>query len=328
MRDDEQVLRETEVWFVRHGLPYFADGLRTQVEAGLARKAVAGVGALTVLAGLLAGLLVEADFPTRLLAGMLVAGVVVVGYGLARLRVWPMARWALGHTFDSLGLLFPLATRALPLLLLFMTFLFINTEVWQVATTMDHGVLWVAVLLFAAFAIGFLLVRLPEEVDRADDAMGGVRLLRGCQGTPVEEVAERYADDDVAEIAQVRGYEAGNLVFVLLVTQAVQVLLLSLAVYLFFVIFGAVAINEHVMLTWLGKGEVHWLIPGWHVISLELLQVSTFLAAFAGLYFTVYAVTDETYRTQFFGSLLDDLQRAIAVRAVYRLLRRSPEPER
>ena len=29
----------------------------------------------------------------------------------------------------------------------------------------------------------------------------------------------------------------------------------------------------------------------------ELVQVSVFLAAFSGLYFAVYAVTDETYRS-------------------------------
>ena len=48
----------------------------------------------------------------------------------------------------SLRMLFPMVTRALPLLLLFMTFLFINAEVWQVSATLDGGVLWVTVLLF------------------------------------------------------------------------------------------------------------------------------------------------------------------------------------
>ena len=60
--------------------------------------------------------------------------------------------------------LFPLVTRALPLLLLFMTFLFINTEVWQVTSALERGLLWLTVMLFAGIAIAFLLVRLPEEV--------------------------------------------------------------------------------------------------------------------------------------------------------------------
>jgi hypothetical protein len=53
-----------------------------------------------------------------------------------------------------------------------------------------------------------------------------------------------------------------------------------------------------------------------------LLKVSVFLAGFSGLYFTVYAVTDETYRQQFFTSVTRELERAVAVRAVYGTLHR------
>ena len=57
-----------------------------------------------------------------------------------------------------------------------------------------------------------------------------------------------------------------------------------------------------------------------------------FLAAFSGLYFTVSAVTDETYRGQFFTAVMAELERAVAVRAVYRAARarghRTPDPRR
>jgi len=59
-------------------------------------------------------------------------------------------------------------------------------------------------------------------------------------------------------------------------------------------------------------------------LSVELLQVSVFLAAFSGLYFTVYAVTDETYRDQFFTEIKAELEKAVGVRAVY-LAARSDE---
>ena len=51
----------------------------------------------------------------------------------ARGRSWA-GRWA-GRSAAS-RLLLPLVTRALPLLMLFITFLFINAEVWQVASSM------------------------------------------------------------------------------------------------------------------------------------------------------------------------------------------------
>ena len=62
----------------------------------------------------------------------------------------------------------------------------------------------------------------------------------------------------------------------------------------------------------------------WLPVSNELFQVSVFLAAFSGLYFTVYAVTDQTYREQFFTSISHDLESAIGVQTVYRELRRHP----
>jgi hypothetical protein len=320
---DDDALAAAEDWFVRHGLPYFVDDLRAQARRGLSRPVFLPVFAVAVGIGVVIGLLAPGDASESILTAVVAWLAVLVVYGFARLKVRPMARWAVSRTFTSLGLLFPLVTRALPLLLLFVTFLFVNTEVWQVASHLDNGVLWVAVLLFAGVAVGFLLVRLPEELDQVDDEIGGQRLVAACQSTPLDDFAPRYADQDVTEIAQVHGFEKGNLVFVLLVSQTVQVLLLSLAVYGFFVVFGCVAISRPVMEAWLGgPEEIHWVVPGWHVLSWELLQVSTFLAAFAGLYFTVYAVSDENYRKQFFDSLMQELERAVGVRAVYRMLSR------
>jgi hypothetical protein len=102
-------------------------------------------------------------------------------------------------------------------------------------------------------------------------------------------------------------------VLVLLVSQAVQVLLLSVAVLLFFLVFGSVVMDADVVSAWLGREVTD--------VSGSLLKVSVFLAGFSGLYFTVYAVTDETYRQQFFTSVTRELEQAVAVRAVYRGLR-------
>ena len=53
------------------------------------------------------------------------------------------------------------------------------------------------------------------------------------------------------------------------------------------------------------------------------MQVSVFLAAFSGLYFTVYAVTDELYRKQFFSTIVRELERAVSARSAYRMLKRA-----
>ena len=102
---------------------------------------------------------------------------------------------------------------------------------------------------------------------------------------------------------------------VLLVSQFVQVLLLSVAVLVFFLVFGSVVMQPDVV-------RSGWATTDATTSPEPLLKVSVFLAGFSGLYFTVYAVTDETYRQQFFTSVTRELERAVAVRAVYRTLRR------
>lgn len=288
---------EAEAWFLAHGLPYFVDPIRAQVRRRLARSRltlVAGVGLLLAIpTGVGVAVWGDADASAGISAAVTVLLAVAAVYAGRALRVQLIGVWAMRQTLSSLGLLFPLATRALPMLLLFVTFLFINTEVWMIASALDGGVLWGAVMLFGALATGFLVVRLTEEVDRIDDEVGR---------------------DELGDDADVVGLQRTNLVLVLLITQAFQVLLLALAVFVFFIVFGVVAMDDGVLAKWIEEDLTYaWNIP----VSVELLQVSTFLAAFSGLYFAVYAVTDENYRRQFFSEVLGELEQALRVRVRY-----------
>jgi hypothetical protein len=238
------------------------------------------------------------------------------------LDLGPIARWALGRAVAELGSLFSLVTRALPMLLLFTTFLFINTEVWQVCAALSLPVLWLSVLFFAALAVAFLLARLPEEVAAVSDQLDPAAVQRAVTGTPLETYAAGLVDLQVPALTR---RQRINLLLVLLVTQIAQVLLLAVSVWVFFLAFGRVAISEKVIAGWVGgPGTPHYTSVLEQLgLSDELLQVSIFLAAFSGLYFTVYAVTDATYREQFFTDITDDLEKAVGVRAAYLSLRRS-----
>jgi hypothetical protein len=321
MVDRDQALRDAEQWFVRHGLPYFVQSERAIVERGLSRNRLLPVVGVALLVGAVVGVgsgLWLQDVSGGLVFGLWGAGAVLAVYAGTTLRLRIIARWAVGRTLGSLGLMFPLVTRALPLLMLFITFLFINTEVWMVASSLDPGVLTMAVMFFAAMAIGFLLVRLPEEMDRVDDDTDSGRLVARTQGTPVEhcsrEVFDEIPEDELRDVLEVAGLQKWNLVLVLLVSQFVQVLLLSIAVLVFFLVFGSVVMQQDVVASWLQDKNA--------TVTEPLVKVSVFLAGFSGLYFTVYAVTDETYRAQFFTSVMRELERAVAVRAVYRTLGR------
>jgi hypothetical protein len=252
-----------------------------------------------------------------LLADLTVLGVVAAAEVL---DVAPIARWALVRTFAEARSLFRLCTRALPMLLLFTTFLFINTEVWQVSSALSRPVLWLSVAFFGALAVIFLLARLPEEVAQVNDDLGPDVVRRAVHGTPLEPHLDDL-DDVHAEPLDRR--QRTNLLLVLLVTQAAQVLVLSVAVWAFFLAFGRVAIDDTVISSWVGGQAPHyWRLLGHLGFSQELLQVSIFLSAFSGLYFTVYAVTDAAYRDQFFQEITHELERAVGVRAAYLALRR------
>ena len=319
-------LAATEDWFLEHGLSYFVPSERAAAREALTRRRVVpALAVVAVVAALLAGLLgwlssQVAAAPAVLLT---VAGAGVVTYALTALRARPIVGWALKRTLSSLGSVLSTASRALPLLLVFVAFLFINAEAWQMTSHLGFGTLWLTALLLLGLGTVFLLVRLPEEVDQADDAVDDAFLLRTCRGTPLEGVCRDLVDDpaaDPAAHAQVTGYERWNLIVVLLVIQAVQVLVLVAAVFGFLLVFGSLIVNEGVQEAWTGLDATHHA-PFVPTVSAELVKVSLFLASFSGLYFTVAAITDETYRGQFFSAVMVHLERAVGVRAVYLALR-------
>lgn len=311
-----------EAWFEARGLPYFVDQHREELDSRLqpARLRIL-IGVALVLGALVGG---GVGWAADSVSGGVFAMTASVGglvllYAATALRVRTMATWAGRHMFSSLESMFQLVTRALPMLLLFLTFLFINAEVWQVSSDMSRGVLWTVVLLFAGVAVAFLLVRLPDEVRRVERDASGERLVESCAGTPVEHLAAGVPPG--ARMTALPRLPRLNLVLVVLFSQILQVLILSVSVMTFFLVFGRVAISPDVIESWVGHEprpvhELTRLLP----VSNELLQVSVFLAAFSGLYFTVYAVTDETYRRQFFTAISQELEQAIGVYAVYRNL--------
>lgn len=322
---------DTDAWFLTHGLTYFVPEKRASVRSALRLRRILPLLVLTVLvAAAVAVVLTLVDGEAYLPAALwTLAGVAATAYALTALEARSIVAWALNRTFGSLRTLLPMMTRALPLLLVFVTFLFINAEVWEVASWLDTGELWLVALLFGTMAGAFLLVRLPEEVDRTDDHVDEALLLQSTKGTPLEQVARELVDDpdtDPASYAEVGGYERWNLILVLVVIQATQVLLLAVTVFGFFMLFGALIMDPHIVENWTGgpADTVPWLDH----VSTELVTVSVFLAAFSSLYLTVSTVTDETYRAQFFGSVLHEMERAVGVRAVYLALRdRRPVPE-
>jgi len=278
-------------------------------------------------------LLAERDleqFVAALVSGLVVLGLVYVitRYALVALTVWAV-RW----TFQQVGDVGRLITRVLPLLLLALTFLFISTEVWQVAGTMPATVLWATLGVFGALGVVFIVARAREEFDKIEMETSRDAVVAAAVGTPLEAVASTLPD--LERRVPMSGRQRANLLLVMVTAQSVQVAIVGAVVWAFFLIFGSLAVSVAVQQSWLGTvGEVDvlWLWGDGRGLTRQLFRVATFLGGFAGFYATIYAAQDEVYRTHFAGRISATIERALAVRRAYLAQRRSqglavPEPD-
>jgi MFS family permease len=272
-----------------------------------------------------------------LLVGQVGDAVQTVVYALAILALlWAVTSygvptllgWAWQRTASQLPLLLSVLARALPLLLLFSAFLFINAEAWQVAGTLT-GPLYVAVLgVFFVLGATFVLTRIPPLMRSLNTFDSWREVDELAAGTPAAPVITRLhpslAADPHAERPPLR--QRVNIGLLTVFSQAIQVTIVGLGLTAFFVLFGFLAIPEATAASWTMLDDVHVLVDV-HVggrtlvISDPLLRVAGFLGAFGAMYFTVLLSTDSTYREEFADDVAPQLRQALAVRCVYRAAR-------
>ena len=230
-------------------------------------------------------------------ANALIVGIFWLGFGFAVLSI---VRWAGTRVFQELAVSLSSLSRAVPLLLVFALVLFVNTEMWQVFSTVPSAFLALVAGLFVLLGATFIAARLPREVGVLEREAGG-------EGPPLNR-AQRV-----------------NVGLVMFVSQALQVLLVSAAVGGFFVVFGALAIGPEVRESW--TGSVGDSVLGLDLfgerldVTEELLRVAGGIAAVSGLYYAIAVLTDATYREEFLDDLTGDMRATFEARAEYLRLR-------
>lgn len=251
-------------------------------------------------------------------------GVIYLGtsYGFV-----PLTRWAGGRLADQLGALARLMVRALPLLLLFVVFLFLTPELWEVAASLNAPFLALAVGLFVVLGVLFIIVRTPEEVSqlgRFEDAAECAQLV---EATPAATLGPLRPDDGPAPPLTRRQW--GNVGLVMLFSQGLQILFVSVMIGVFLVAFGLIVVTPETATAWVGR-DVHLIVDrrlwGRQIgLSAELLQVAAFLSAIAGFSFTLSLLTDKAYRDEFLEDVVREVRQALAVRALYLRARAGPD---
>lgn len=257
------------------------------------------------------------------------AAVLVVIYLTTSYGLLPLARWAGAQTFAQLGSVGRTLTRALPLLLLFTTFLFINAEVWQMAGLLHGWTYPVVIGIFFLLGSVFVLSRVPRLINGLAefDAWSDVRLL--LEDTPAHEI-ELPMVGDPPESLSLR--ERVDLYLLTTFNQALQITLVAVSMFGFFVLLGFLAIPVDTQVTWTGGQDslnvLATLNAGGRelVLTEPLLRVAGFLGAFVGMYFTVVLTTDSTYRDEFSQDTAPNTRQLLAVRVAYRWARDLDRP--
>jgi hypothetical protein len=248
---------------------------------------------------------------------LLVAGI----YAFTSYGIVPMTRWAFGQLVHEVQSVFSLFFRALPLLILVLALLLFTAEVWQTAGLMNLTKIVLVVALFIAIGTAFALVRLPQQISELSTFESWDRTAERVRGTPMEGVREGDPAEPPEPTPPLSRRQWQNVGLVVFVSEALQVVLVTLFVFAFFVVFGAITLTQSVQYTWVGRHvEPLWRVKisgDTYVITEELLKVSVFLAAFAGLYFMVVMLTDAVYRREFLDEVVSDVRDAFAVRAAY-----------
>jgi hypothetical protein len=237
---------------------------------------------------------------------------VITSYGLV-----PMSRWAAGRLIVQFGETLRLFTRGLPLLLVAFTFLFINAEVWEVAGTLSWVRLGTILGLFGLLGAGFMISRLPRELGPLARFEGREEVVPLLDGSP----AEGLPVPDPTATPRPTARQWGNAGLVVLFTQGLRVAFAAALIGGFFVVFGTLAIDPGTIGSWIGGDPQALATIGFFgselVMTMEVIRVSSFLAGFAGLYFSVYLGTDPTFREEFFEDVRTELRESFAVRVVY-----------
>jgi hypothetical protein len=253
-----------------------------------------------------------------LVTGLLVLGTIYVGtsYGVV-----PLLGWATRRSLKQLVLLGNLVVRALPLLLLFTTFLFINAEVWQVAGTLDGLAYVFTLLIFFVLGAFFVLSRVPATMRGLATFDDWSDICQHLDGTPADTLdSPRTGTPPPADLT-VR--QRLNIGLVTVFSQALQITLVAVVLTAFFVLFGILAIPESTIVAWTGADDVSvwvaWSLGDRELVLTEpLVRVAGFLGAFTGMYFTVVLSTDATYREEFAEDVGPQARQALAVRCAYR----------
>jgi hypothetical protein len=247
----------------------------------------------------------------------------VLAIWLTYLGIGSILLWAFRFAWVQFGALGTLLGRALPLLMI-TVLVFFTADLWQLTARLTRDRLWQTVGFLALVAIAFMIVTIHDEVralrQGRENAAPQTELLNG---TPLA----AYSHGDLGGAPPMSRPEKVNVLAVMVVSQAIQVVLFTAVIFAFFLTLGIIAVPDDVAVVWSQEtacpdGALPPCAGTWFGIKTPLpqtlVQTSLFVAVLSGLYFTVNTSVDPQYRERFFEPLIADLAVSLAGRDAYR----------
>jgi hypothetical protein len=254
-----------------------------------------------------------AEAPAFVAITLLAIWLTYIGFGA-------IVGWAFRFAWVQLGALGTLMSRALPWLMLTVVVYFTG-ELWQLAARMTRQRLWQVIGFLAFIALVFVVSTIRDEVralrdDRAEQTDSASLLA----GTPLN-----VAPGDRIPRTALSRAEQINVVAVMVVSQAIQVVFFTSGLFAFFLALGIIAVPYDVAVLWsaeqtcaIGEPPCAGTWFGIHIpIPQTIVHMSLFVAVLSGLYFTVSTSVDPLYRQRFFDPLIADVAVSLAGRDAY-----------
>ena len=253
------------------------------------------------------------EVPLFVLITLLAIWLTYLGFG-------SIASWAFRFAWVQLGALGTLMSRALPLLMLTVVVYFTG-ELWQLSARMTRQRLWQVIGFLALVALIFVVTTIRDEVQALrDDRAASTDPKALLAGTPLAD----GLTDDPARTPLSRA-EQFNVVAIMVLSQAIQVVFFTAGLFAFFLALGIIAIPYDVAVLWSAEETCAVGQPPcagtWFDIHIPIPQTvvhtSLFVAVLSGLYFTVSTSVDPLYRQRFFEPLIADVAVSLAGRDAY-----------
>jgi hypothetical protein len=262
-----------------------------------------------------------------------IAAAEAIGFAIvALLAIWltylgfgSIALWAFRFASVQLGALGTLMSRALPLLMI-TVLVYFTAELWQLSARMTRQRLWQTIGFLAMVAVLFMVTTIRDEVRALrEDRAGQTDPAQLLANTPLAINPELQPERTPLSLA-----EQINVVAVMVVSQAIQVVFFTAGLFAFFIALGVVAVPDDVTVLWsseqtctVGQPPCAGTWFGIHVpIPQTAVHTSLFVAVLSGLYFTVSTSVDPLYRERFFDPLIADVAVSLAGRDAYLELER------